>query len=211
MYPFITPEPGTPASSWRRWTSLDDTAALSDIYPGPGWPANKGTIRGRILDSSGNPVTGINVIARNISDPFHDCTSYISGQVSKGHGRTRRLVRDERPDAGRQLRSLHRPAHGRGLLGARCRSCCPDPRSTSTAPWRAATVRPTTAARWSPVAATAGSPVTLDITFNHLPGAPTFITAPDLSVQSIPFDITPDGGVVVGGAGFDGPRSSAGT
>jgi hypothetical protein len=64
---------------------LDDTAALSDIYPAPGWPANKGTIRGQVLDSSGNPVTGINVIARNIADPFQNCTSYISGQVSKGN------------------------------------------------------------------------------------------------------------------------------
>jgi uncharacterized membrane protein len=57
---------------------------------------------------------------------------------------------------------------------------------------------------WSPVAATAGSPVTLDMTFNHFPGAPTLITAPDLSVESVPFDITPDGGVVVGGAGLGG-------
>jgi hypothetical protein len=64
--------------------------------------------------------------------------------------------------------------------------------------------------RWSPVEATAGSPVTLDITLNKFSGAPTFITAPDTSVESIPFDITSDGSVVVGGAGSDGP-SSAGT
>ena len=58
---------------------------------------------------------------------------------------------------------------------------------------------------WSPLAATAGSPVTLDMTFNHVSGAPTFITAPDLSVQSVPFDITADGSVVVGAAGLGGP------
>ena len=85
MYPFITPEPGSTGEYMATVDRLDDTAALSDLYPAPGWPANKGTIRGQILDPSGNPVTGINVIARNIADPFHDCTSYISGQVSKGN------------------------------------------------------------------------------------------------------------------------------
>ena len=54
------------------------------FIPAPGWPANKGTIRGQILDASGNPVTGINVIARNISNPFYDCTSTSPDRFPKG-------------------------------------------------------------------------------------------------------------------------------
>ena len=204
MYPFLTAAPGGTGEFMATVDLLDDTAALSDLYPGPGWPANKGTIRGQILDSSGNPVTGINVIARNIADPFHDCTSYISGQVSKGNAG---------PDGSFVMNGLTPGASyvlyaDQLLIGAFAVPVpivLPGPEEYFNGPLESGDGSTDDRCAWSPVAATAGSPVTADITFNHFPGAPTFLTAPDTSVESIPYDITSDGGIVVGGAGFDGP------
>ena len=84
MYPISTPEPGNSGEYMGTVDRLDDMSALSDLYPAPGYPGNRGTIRGEVLDSSGAPVTGVDVVARNVADPFNDFTSYISGQVSKG-------------------------------------------------------------------------------------------------------------------------------
>jgi hypothetical protein len=53
MYPYITPEPGSTGESMATVEHLDDSRRLSDLYPGPGWPANKGTIRGEILTPPG--------------------------------------------------------------------------------------------------------------------------------------------------------------
>lgn len=204
MYPFITAEPGGSGQFMATVEHLDDTGALSDLYPGPGWPGNKGTLQGQILDASGNPVIGINVIARNIADPFHDCTSYISGQVSKGavgpdgsfviHGLTPGasyvLYVDQLLSGAYSVpRPLVLPGPEEYFNGA------------------AESGDPSTDDRcaWSPLTVTPGSPITANVTFNHVPGAPVFLTAPNQTVQSIPMDITPDGGVVVGGEGDDGP------
>lgn len=204
MYPYITPAPGDTGEFMATVDQLDDTAALSDIYPGPGWPANKGTIRGQILDSSGNLVTGINVIARNISDPFHDCTSYISGQVSKGHaGPDGSFVMNGLTPGASYV--LYADQLSIGAFSVPVPIVWPGPEEYFNGPSESGNSSTDDRCAWSPMAATAGSPVTADITFNHYPGAPTFITAPDTGVESIPFDITPDGGVVVGGAGDDGP------
>jgi probable HAF family extracellular repeat protein len=67
---------------------LDDVAALSDIYPAAGWPGSFGTIQGKVLTPGHGPhtseVTAVNVIARNVADPFGDAISGISGQYSQG-------------------------------------------------------------------------------------------------------------------------------
>jgi uncharacterized membrane protein len=204
MYPYITPEPGATGEFMATVEQLDDTAALSDIYPAPGWPASKGTIRGQILDASGNPVTGINVIARNVADPFHDCTSYISGQVSKGNAG---------PDGSFVMNGLTPGASYvlyvdqllAGAFSVPRPIVAPGLEEYWNGPGESGNGLTDDRCAWSPVPAPAGTPVTANITFNRVPGAPTFITAPDLSVESVPFDITADGGVVVGAAGLGGP------
>jgi uncharacterized membrane protein len=204
MYPYITPEPGRTGEFMATVDRLDDQAALSDLYPGPGWPASKGTIRGEILDSSGNPVIGVNVIARNIADPFNDCTSYISGQVSKG---------EAGPDGSFVMNGLTPGASyvlytDQLMIGAFSVPrpiVLPGPEEYFNGPMESGNGLTDDRCAWSPIAVAAGSPVTLDMTFNRTPGAPTFITAPDLGVQSVPFDITADGSVVVGAAGLGGP------
>jgi uncharacterized membrane protein len=204
MYPYITPEPGNTGEFMATVEQLDDTAALSDIYPAPGWPANKGTIRGQILDSSGNPVTGINVIARNIADPFGDCTSYISGQVSKGNaGPDGSFVMNGLTPGASYV--LYTDQLMIGAFSVPTPFVLPGPEEYFNGPLESGNGSTDDRCAWTPVAATAGSPVTLDITFNRVAGAPTFIVAPDLSVQTIPFDITADGSVVVGAAGLGGP------
>jgi hypothetical protein len=64
---------------------LDDRAALSNLYPAAGWPASGASIHGRILGLDGTTeLTGVNVIARNLDDPFADAISVISGDHTQG-------------------------------------------------------------------------------------------------------------------------------
>jgi hypothetical protein len=86
MYPYIYPVPpyGTGIAQGTIHT-LDDIAAISDLYPGPGWPDMYGTIKGRILDVDGKTeLTGVNVIARNLADPYADANSALSGEWTQG-------------------------------------------------------------------------------------------------------------------------------
>jgi hypothetical protein len=77
MYPFYF-GPGVGMSSPHQ----DDISALSTLYPGPGFASGSVTISGTIRRSNGEPVTGVNVIARNIANPFDDAASAISGDYA---------------------------------------------------------------------------------------------------------------------------------
>ena len=56
---------------------------FSDLYPGS--LANSyGTISGKITDPAGAELTGVNIIARNLSDPYAGATSTISGEWTQG-------------------------------------------------------------------------------------------------------------------------------
>ena len=85
MYPYInnSASGGTGIAQGNIHT-LDTMSSFSDLYPGPGWPNSYGTITGTVMDVTGAPLTGVNVIARNISDPFVDATSAVSGQMTQG-------------------------------------------------------------------------------------------------------------------------------
>ncbi len=86
MYPFLDPSYLT-GSGVEQGTidQLDDRSSVSDVYPGAGWPSNFGTIAGVIFRSDGvTPVTGVNVMVRNLADPFGDCMSHVSGDFTQG-------------------------------------------------------------------------------------------------------------------------------
>ncbi len=86
MYPYIDPTPGTgTGEAQANIHTLDSMAAISDLYPGKGWPRAYGTIEGRVFDVDGkSQLTGVNVIARNLSNPYAGATSALTGQLTQG-------------------------------------------------------------------------------------------------------------------------------
>ncbi len=77
MYPFYfsAPFPGV----GTRTPHADDIASVSTIYPAASF-ASQGSISGAILAPNGTTrLSGVNVIARNINDPFADAVSTFSG------------------------------------------------------------------------------------------------------------------------------------
>ncbi len=84
MYPYIDPTPGTGTGAAQgNIHTLDSTAAISDSYPGR-WPNAYGTIEGKVHDVDGKTeLTGVNVIARNLSPTPYGATSAVTGQLTK--------------------------------------------------------------------------------------------------------------------------------
>jgi uncharacterized membrane protein len=87
MYPFIDPYPWSPmydSAAMATVNVADDKAALSALYPAPGYRQKTGTIEGRVFAKDGvSQLSGINVIARNVANPF-DATSRITGDRTQG-------------------------------------------------------------------------------------------------------------------------------
>ncbi len=74
MYPFIIIGGG------ESTPHADDIATLSFLYPSPTYFSSTATITGSVLaPNSTTPLTGVNVIARNVDNPFVDAVSAISG------------------------------------------------------------------------------------------------------------------------------------
>jgi uncharacterized membrane protein len=86
MYPFANPTPGTGTGIGQaNIHTTDDLSAISDLYPAAGWPDAYGTITGTVYSVDGKtPLMGVNVVARNVSDPFGDATSTMSGEWTQG-------------------------------------------------------------------------------------------------------------------------------
>lgn len=83
MYPFLDTRIGVGTGVAQGTVDLlDDISALSNVYPAAGWPSNFGTITGKIFTPTGSEVSGVNVIARNVADPFGDCISALSGDFT---------------------------------------------------------------------------------------------------------------------------------
>lgn len=78
MYPFYY-GPGIGTDSLEA----DDIAIASTMYPAPGFLAGTGTISGAVLAANGTTrLSGANVIARNVANPFFDAVSAISGDFT---------------------------------------------------------------------------------------------------------------------------------
>ena len=81
MYPYLSPVPdfGTGIAQ-STVDQTDDQVSISNLYPAPGYLASHGTIKGRILEKDGKTgITGVNVVARNVDDPFGNAVSAMSG------------------------------------------------------------------------------------------------------------------------------------
>jgi uncharacterized membrane protein len=206
MYPFINPTLTGTGPNMATVDRLDDIAALSNLYPAPGWPENFGTIRGTVsarwraqggAQNNAYEVTGVNVIARNAADPFNDFTSYLSGQVSKGA---------EGPDGSFELNGLTPGASYvvyldnviQGAFSVPRLIVLPGPEEYYNGAGESADGATDNRCAWTAVTATAGTPATADIAFNRVKGMPEFIPMPS---NGLPTDITADGGIVVGALG----------
>jgi uncharacterized membrane protein len=195
MYPISTPEPGNSGEYMGTVDRIDDKSALSDIYPAPGYPENRGTISGQILDASGAPVGSVDVIARNVDDPFNDFSSYISGQVSKGQaGPDGSFILNDLTPGGRYVLYLDNLLVG--AFSVNRLVVLPGPEEYFNGAMESGDAAVDDRCAWTTVAAVPGSPATANIKFNRYDGAPIFITAPDNSVAE---DISADGSIVVGG------------
>jgi hypothetical protein len=86
MYPFIDPTPGSGSGFYAATIEqLDDVAPLSDLYPTAGWPNNTATITGKIFLGDGTTeVSGVNILARKLTDPDGNCISAMSGDYTQG-------------------------------------------------------------------------------------------------------------------------------
>ncbi|TQV86078.1 carboxypeptidase regulatory-like domain-containing protein [Exilibacterium tricleocarpae] len=74
MYPFAIRGGG------QATPHADDIAFYSTLYPAPDFFSTTGSISGTIIAPNGTtPLSGVNVIARNVADPFVDAVSAISG------------------------------------------------------------------------------------------------------------------------------------
>ena len=71
----------------------DDIAGLSTLYPAPTFFATTGTITGTILAPNGTtPSTGVNVIARNVANPFDDAVSALSSDFTTDYSQASPLA-----------------------------------------------------------------------------------------------------------------------
>lgn len=76
MYPFLF----SGIDQGTRTPHADDIASISTLYPAPNFFATTGSISGTILAPNGTTrLSGVNVIARNLNNPFIDAVSAISG------------------------------------------------------------------------------------------------------------------------------------
>jgi hypothetical protein len=77
MYPFLFVNGG------QATPHADDIAFFSFLYPEPAFASSTGTITGRIrAPNNTTPVTGVNVIARNVAKPYEDAVSAISSDFA---------------------------------------------------------------------------------------------------------------------------------
>ena len=196
MYPFLDVRPGTGTGTQMASVDIsDDKTSVSNMYPAPGYMETRGSIKGRILQTNGTAgITGINVIARNIENPFGDAVSAMSGdyvRVAASDDGTF-TINGLTPGARYALyidtivaggfptaKPLFMPEgeefyngsneSGNGLIDDRC--------------------------QMSPIVATAGSMIPADITLNSVPGAPKFTP---MTVGISPHSLTNDGKVISG-------------
>ncbi|QRO00470.1 hypothetical protein JRI60_16260 [Archangium violaceum] len=202
MYPFISPEQTGAAQSTVEHP--DDLASLSNLYPAAGWPGSRGTLRGRILLTDGStPLTGINVIARNVANPYGDSVSALSGDYSQGQSTT--------PDGSYTLNGLTPGAryvvYVDGIVqGGFSTPPSPLPGGEEFYNGAGESGHSETDDRcaYTELAAAAGAPITADILFNVAEADENFFAIPVASIQ--PSGVSGNGKVIVGGfVGQDAP------
>lgn len=89
MYPFISNNPGawpSPTGQYQATVSTnEDFAAISSIYPAPSFAAQTGSISGTVTyPFSKDGIIGVNVVARNVDNPYEDAITVMTGDWNDG-------------------------------------------------------------------------------------------------------------------------------
>jgi hypothetical protein len=198
MYPYINNRVGGTGIAQGNIHTLDTTATFSDLYPGAGWPNSYGTITGKVYGLDGKTeLTGVNVIARNIADPYADSTSALSGQMTQGQ---------LGPDGSFTLHGLKPGAQYVFYLDAIVAGGFPTPPMWflpgAERFWTASTQGPVNPCTSTAITAVAGQTVSAPIAFVHNQGTPMlYILGYGTGVSSM----SSDGSVAVGNYGPGGP------
>ncbi|MGH7775366.1 MAG: carboxypeptidase-like regulatory domain-containing protein, partial [Candidatus Binatia bacterium] len=83
MYPFASISPGGPGADAASIDHPEDLNSLSRFYSTADYASLTGIITGTVFLPDGvTPVNGVNVIARNVADPFLDARSTVTGDLS---------------------------------------------------------------------------------------------------------------------------------
>lgn len=181
MYPYITPnQTGIEMSTVDR---PDDIAAISNIYPAPGWPASHGSISGEILlKDQSTGLTGVNVVARNVADPLGDVVTVMSGDLTQGTAG---------PDGRYTINGLTPGAEYVVYVENIYAGGFPTPPAALPSfqeYWNrneSADAMQDDPCEWTPIEAAAGDSHTADIAFNGFDGAPTFVLIPVASATDV--------------------------
>jgi hypothetical protein len=88
MYPYINNNPDSWNSTGAHQataSTAEDFAAISSIYPTASFASDTGTISGSVTyPFTSEGVIGINIVARNIDNPFEDAITVMSGDWNDG-------------------------------------------------------------------------------------------------------------------------------
>jgi hypothetical protein len=181
MYPFIQPnETGMEMSTVDR---PDDIAAVSNIYPGSGWPTTHASISGNILLKDGDTgLTGVNVVARNVADPLGDVVTVMSGDLTQGMAG---------PDGRYTINGLTPGAEYVLYVEGIYQGGFPTPPAALPSfqeYWNtgeSADAMKDDPCEWTPIAAEEGASQSADIAFNGFDGAPTLVQIPVASATDV--------------------------
>lgn len=196
MYPYADQRPGGGGEAMSIVDIADDKSAISDLYPAPGYQNTKGSIRGRVLQTDGKTgITGVNVIARNLDNPYVDAVSAMTGdyvRVETGDDGTFTL-NGLTPGA---RYALHTDMIMQGGFPTQQPLYLPEGEEFYNGASESGNGVTDDRCHVEPITATAGTSVDADIVLNTVKGAPEFIPMfPNAYARTV----SADGNVVGGG------------
>ncbi|MEW6990824.1 hypothetical protein AADZ91_09055 [Colwelliaceae bacterium 6441] len=83
MFPFIDVRSAAGANQ-ATVNVTDDIVNISDLYPTADYKTNFGSITGTLYTKEGIEYAGVNMIARNLDNPYHDVITQQSGNRTQG-------------------------------------------------------------------------------------------------------------------------------
>lgn len=196
MYPFIDARiDGGTGVAQSTVDITDDMVSISNIYPAPGWTENRGSISGTITFPDGTTqIPGVNVIARNVADPFRDAVSAMTGGVARtdSSAQGKFALNGLTPGASYVVYVDGIVAGGYSIPPA---LFLPGSEEFHNGSAESADATADRACDFVALTPAAGTPLVANIAFNALPGAPALKV---LGRDAAPFDISADGSTIVG-------------